>query len=266
MVIRFLCTCLFLACFSGCIIPTHFGDDEPFQEEEIGFLEIGATSKQEVKDSIGEPIKSFLQGQWWVYRAHQKMSEWAVLVSVGTGGGAWDIGGQIRQYDLLINFNDGDVVNHFVVLTPGSSCIPEFGVCYSEGFFTFLDSPSKESAIQSSQCVIHLFVSNNVDEFRPLWIEVDDFEPATAFIEHDRDYILIDLASGHHEIELSIDFLTRVFSENINLDCKNLDKHSYIAVQFEGSDKASATLVSSLKGRQQVAGRHAHLLADRGFK
>jgi len=117
------------------------------------------------------------------------------------------------------------------------------------------------SALDPALCRAHVYVSNIVDPYKPVWVEIDGFEPAHTLVNHDSDYLLIVLTPGSHELEISIDFLSNVFSETIIVNCDQ-DRAFYLSVLIEDSDIAFTKLENEIEGRKQIDKREPHLVAD----
>lgn len=134
---------------SGCVVPKRLPEENPFRAEVIGFIEPGTSTKGEIEETLSTPLYKFSDGRWWAYCAHRRTTEWAwVMVSQeDIGGGTF--GGDTRQYSLVIDFGDNDIVNEVVVIKAEDGCTHGGTICHKCGFLDVVQDGKKVRFIGS---------------------------------------------------------------------------------------------------------------------
>jgi len=133
---RFL-FCLLTLVLGGCVFPTHLADEAPFGDEVTEFIEPGTTTKSDVRAQLGDPYLESSGGQWWVFPANRRMTEWFVFMCGPYGpcsGG--DCGGDVHQYNLIIEFGNDDIVRGSVVVTDQHPCTEDQSICFGRNELT----------------------------------------------------------------------------------------------------------------------------------
>lgn len=120
----------------ACVFPTRLADDKPFGEPFIGFIEPGKTSKTQIEIQLGAPNRESSDGRWWAYHADHRTTEWGWFICVPTGCGADEFGGELRHYNLVIEFSKEDVAKRSAVVTDRRPCTRDRTLCYSDGELT----------------------------------------------------------------------------------------------------------------------------------
>ena len=251
-----------VSCLGGCVFPVHLSDKEPFREETIGFIEIGVTPKDQIRQALGASRKSFLGGQVWVYREHQKMTEWLWFMCGAYGQCGGDtVGGDIREYSLVIFFDAEEIVEDLQVTTAGSRCFSERRACYEDGFLYFERKEDLFGASNLENCHVQVFVSRMGNPYLPVWIEVDDYEPATALIALNEKSLIYKLPVGPHKFDLYVDYPLEEFSESVSIDCKA--GADYVLELYWGrSSDAWAKVTDRADARLEAAERKLYLAPD----
>jgi len=102
----------FVAFLGGCIalpVPPKT-TVEMIPKEKLSFLEVGETTKAEVRQTLGRPWKIDSAENNWIYKVRQaKSGRWAVCVGFGYEGDCGVTQGKEALYVLRIDFNEADV-------------------------------------------------------------------------------------------------------------------------------------------------------------
>jgi hypothetical protein len=114
-ILFFLLGCAALI-FPGCFIPTpeHHEDFQTrgaVDEDVIGSLKIGTTSREEILLAFGEPDYCWARERKALY--HWKMT-WAYWAILGPGGGG-ATGSAMRNYVLLLEFDPTGILKRFEI-------------------------------------------------------------------------------------------------------------------------------------------------------
>ena len=131
---------------SACIIPGPGGDEEPFKDDKLAFIEIGKTTKEEIATAMSDfAIKThewgdsewdqgevrvkltpqkYRGGDWWLYARTRQERKWFLFA--GMDGEAF---GDADYRFLLIKFdNNGIVAGYELSSSEGYGC-NRSGVC-----------------------------------------------------------------------------------------------------------------------------------------
>lgn len=129
---------LLVAPASSCVVfPTHLADEKnPYGSQSIGFIEPGDTPRIEIESQLGTPHRVYSEGRWWLYHADRRTTAWGFIIWPGAGG---EFGGDVRQYNLILEFNEGDIVESLAVVTNKSPCTHDETVCYSSGVLKIIE-------------------------------------------------------------------------------------------------------------------------------
>lgn len=125
---------------AGCIVlPNRLADDEPFREEVVGFIEPGVTSKAEIEARLGGDYRYSQNGRWWVFRADRRMTEWFWLTCTPGGCGGDEFGGDVREYSLIVEFDNDDTVRMFTVVINDDRCAEGGNICLDDLELTVIE-------------------------------------------------------------------------------------------------------------------------------
>ena len=133
---------------------------KPYDDKQIGFIEINETNIDEVIARLGYPSEVRKDGDVFLY--HRAITK-AVIVSAGFGNHK----NISKRFYLLIEFNDDDTVKAFESLS-GRKPVFQSGIGVSYSFFgeTFLfdtaeeDEKAKQFKPPANKAVIYLYVAN----------------------------------------------------------------------------------------------------------
>ncbi len=191
---------------AGCIPIKPPPGEKPFRSEQMSFVVIGETTRDEVLDkfaSLDVPLypSRFDDDAVWVYRADRDTWQW--LVCVGAGYSA-DCGivGMMRNYFLKFDFDsEGRVVDWSASSTLGE-CSTD-GIC-EEGraLMVFADEDADRNARRkptAELCAIYVFTSRSYDTVIP--VSLDDAYVGSLL--NDDAYVHLTAAQGEHRITTS---------------------------------------------------------------
>ena len=131
---------LLVAAASSCVVfPTHLADENPYGSQSIGFIEPGDTPRIEIESQLGAPHRVYSEGRWWLYQSGRQMTTWFLLIGTQGGVDGTEFGGDVRQYNLILEFNEGDFVESLAVVTDKSPCTRDETVCYSSGVLKIIE-------------------------------------------------------------------------------------------------------------------------------
>jgi hypothetical protein len=261
--IRQILAAVAVSSVSGCIFPVHLADEEPFRDETIGFIERNATSRESIRESIGQPQHSFMSGRLWVYHGDQKSTEWLWIMCGGYGACGGDtLGGDVVQYNFFVFFDEQDIVRDFEVSVEDSHCIREDTVCYEAGFLRLKQLDEFAEATSPEHCRLNMFVSRLDNPHRPIWLEfdTDDFESETAFIGHDKQFLVFYLPVGPRIIDIDVKFPFE-FAETVRFQCEQ-EMDLFLQLHYERSDNAWARIVDPVTARTLIAAKDLVVVAD----
>lgn len=134
MAARFYIPALVLAlALGGCVLPNRLADKAPFREDVTGFIEPGVTSGNEIERQMGARYLESPDGQWWVFSADRRMTEWFWMFCTPGGCGGDVFGGDVHRYSLILEFDSNQIVKRSVVVTDQSPCVDDQSICFEDG-------------------------------------------------------------------------------------------------------------------------------------
>lgn len=169
-VIRCLLVLPLLAFLSACIvlpIPTGSGDDEPFANKKLTFIEVGKSTKKDIATAMPRPMK-FLGGDLWLYAKERKEANWSAFMLLigpsGPEGGRVPVEtGEIDYRFLVIEFDENGVV----AALETSRSEKRFGcnrsgVCGTGSTYTLVAPKERDRAIKSlkaseNRCAVYVY-------------------------------------------------------------------------------------------------------------
>ena len=132
-----------VAATGSCVFPTHLADERPYESQAIGFIVPGESTRTDVLKGLGNAERVFSNGQWWTFQADRRMTEWVWIIAAPTGIDGVTLGGDVRIYNLIVEFDDEDTVRRKTVVTDQRPCTDDETLCYADGRLTVVH----ESAI-----------------------------------------------------------------------------------------------------------------------
>ncbi len=164
---------------SACIIPGPGGDEEPFKDDKLAFIEIGKTTKEEIATAMSDfAIKThewgdsewdegevrvkltpqkYRGGDWWLYARTRQERKWAVIGAIDG-----EEFGDVDYRFLLIKFdNNGIVTGYELSSSEGPGC-NRYGVCVRWPRYRLLapedeDRVVKQFDIPADRCGIYVY-------------------------------------------------------------------------------------------------------------
>ena len=244
---------LLVLALSGCVFPTRLADETPFGDEVVGFAELGKTTKKEVEESLGPPGETYANGKWWVFHADRRMTEWFAFMCGPYGpcsGG--EFGGDLRQYHLLLKFNEDETVHQVFFLDEKRPC-DELGiVCFEKGVLEVRHHASQGTSVAPEHCAVFLYVQESDLPHTAVFVQIDYVDVRIRYMNNGA-YYRVDLTPGAHNLSVGADA--------ISLDCDTHEKF-YVRIVHDKSYRPSFQVTPIDIGRKQIADRRLSLLQD----
>ncbi len=184
-----------LASLSACIaIPIQLPDEEPFQDEQLAFIEIGKTTKEEIATAMSDfPIETdegevrvkltpqkYRGGDWWLYAQTREELKWFFIYGWPGGGGDAGTIGDVDYRLLLIKFdNNGIVAEYALSSSEGNGC-DRYGICVRVSHYTLLASEDEDRVVKqfdipADRCGVYVYGKSYVYQKRwvavPIWLD-----------------------------------------------------------------------------------------------
>ena len=179
---------------SACIIPGPGGDEEPFKDEKLDFIEIGKTTKEEIATVMSDfAIKThewgdsewdegevrvkltpqkYRGGDWWLYARTRQERKW-IMIGVGEA----EEFGDVDYRFLLIKFdNNGIVAGYELLSSEGYGC-KRYGVCVYGSLYTLLASKDEDRVVKqfdipADRCGIYVYGKPRyLHPVVPIWLD-----------------------------------------------------------------------------------------------
>lgn len=202
---------------SACIaIPIGVGEKSLLAEDHLNFIEIGASTKEQVASAMSSYLTSsssaktkvnvkpleFRNGDWWLYWQTRKEAKWAIMGLDGSG----DVTGDVDYRFALIKFDsDGIVAELDLSSSEGNNC-NEKGICVGDSFRPQLLAPvqddriAKQFAPPENRCGVYVygapFDSNALWKSIPIWLNGRQ----VGLIVDGRQYYYWELIPGTHQL------------------------------------------------------------------
>lgn len=125
---------------SGCVLPNRLAEKDPFRQDVIGFIEPGITVRDEIERRLGTHHLDSSNGQWWVFPADRRMTEWFWIFCTPGGCGGDEFGGDVHQYNLIVEFDSDDLVRRTVVTTDRDPCLDDYSICLDDSELIVVDN------------------------------------------------------------------------------------------------------------------------------
>lgn len=265
---------------SACIvIPIGVGQESLLSEKQLDFIEIGASTKEQVAAAMSNylttsssgkasvtvtPIK-FRNGDWWLYSQTRKEAKWAIIGIDGSLGF-----GDVDYRFALIKFDSNEVVAELELSSSEGNRCNESGICVGESFRPQLRAPiqddqiAKQFAIPEDRCGVYVYGVGVPDRHNALWrslpIWLDGRQ--VGLIVDGRQYFYWELIPGSHEVAFTN---TRGSQRTqLSLGCRagtayvlELDKGG--KVFWERGRRSKIVLRGSLAGRTAIRRRRLTL-------
>ena len=192
---------------SGCVVPVRLADEMPFQNEEIGPVIVGRTTTKAVIQLFGEPEGKFSNGHWWVYHENRKMTEWLIVMCAGYGACGGDtLGGEVRQYSLILEFGDDELLDSFNVVNDDEPCGEAKSVCFVNGLVEIPNRSNIDLQLPAAHCAVAIFSHKPSSPRTAIDIRIDATEGAPNRLSSDSSYLCLRLPEGLHQLSVMADF------------------------------------------------------------
>ena len=243
---------------SGCFIPIYVADEKPFGNDVLRQLEVGRTTKSQLRSTLGPPSRSFLSGRWWVYEESHKTTE---IVAVGPGSGGV-VGGEIEHYRLFIRFDDGGLVSAFASTRSDEPCDSRYGVCYIDGSLVLPIIFVGDIQARPGTCEVVLFADGQFES--TVLISADETESRFPLVNPSGTYIYANLPFRSHEIVADFESSGVCVKKAVTIDCSSQET-IYLGLGAGQDSAPSLSQVAEQIGQQRIQGRKVILFPDMGL-
>jgi len=264
--LRYLSALPLLALLSACIaFPTDFGDDEPFAEKRLAFIEVGKSTKEDIATAMPPLPIEFLGGDLWLYVKTRREAEWFLIVFSPSGGGTGELGGGTDYRYLVIRFDENGVVADYET---SQSEKPEgcnrSGVCVS-GSTYMLVAPEEQDRVANQfgnpadRCGVYVYGESRT----AIHIKLDGHQVGALFGE--QGFIVEQPYRGAHELIVSGPNVKGYTPIEFSCKAGSLVFFQITAERpgfFVGHFKIEVTQRDLEKGRQAINKRDLMLNAD----
>lgn len=274
--------CLSVLVLPGCIlipVPTALPDPEPFTAETLAPIQIGKTTREEVRELFShwqfetddgvqiakiEPLGS-PDASSWIFPLNRQVGDIGYVGLIAYGfvvGPVW--GGKEDNYEhnwVLVDFNDDDTV---VAVRVGQESAPcEVGrVCYRDGRFLEMATEDVAAVARSSvpvggACSLFIYSDKKLDSL----IEVSDGSRDERQLWHDT-FLRLEVLPGQGGVSAAVDHLTaRVRADDpakidLPADCADGEVRyimlSVRSAQFTATEVPAASAADAVKERMLV--------------
>jgi len=149
-----ICLLVFSLMCSCVIVPTDLPEPRPFRERDLA-IRVGETTKEEIEELVSQSRadgldirgpSELLGGSWWRYTSNRDLGELFIFLGAQTGvfAGTAPLGD--RDYNLLLRFNDSDILAEYAVVTERNPC--DNRICYVEGQIIRQADPTTQAAVE----------------------------------------------------------------------------------------------------------------------
>lgn len=246
----------------ACIaIPVGLGEEEPFSDEKLTFIEVGKSTKEDIAAAMSQPMQ-FLDGNTWLYARTRKEGRWIVssLVPIpGTRHIPGGITGDVDLRYLVIRFdNSGVVAGHETSSSEGGVGCNRSGVCSLPGHtFMLVATEEEDRAVRQfdqhgDHCGIYVFASR----INGAMIRLDDRQIGEIF--GNKYFIFEKINPGSHQLHSDqashepIEF-TCVAGRSVFFETKN--RKCGIFEDYCDRNQVEVAQTDTSVGRQAIAER-----------
>jgi hypothetical protein len=201
---------------SACVaFPTGVGQKNLLADEHLDFIEIGASTKEQVAAAMSKYLTSsssdkmvvnvtplkFRNGDWWLYSQTRKEAKWAI---VGIEGGVTT--GDVDYRFALIKFDSNEVVAELELSSSEGNKCNEEQICVGDSFRPQLLAPIQDDQIvkqftpAQGHCGVYVYglplKTNALWESLPIWLDGRQ----VGLIVDGRQYYYWELIAGSHQL------------------------------------------------------------------
>jgi hypothetical protein len=202
---------------SACIaIPIDSGDEEAFKDEQLAFIEVGKSTKEDIAIAMSDfaaeknegelrvtlTPKTFQDGDWWLYAQTRKETKWLFVAGGYGGGGDAGIFGDVDYRFLLIKFSSNGFVSEYEISSSEGTGCNRQGICVAQGFYNLLapvedDGAAKQFNNHGERCGVYLYGDESFGEH--VWL---DNQLQGSLVEKKKFFFLWSLEQGMHTLTL----------------------------------------------------------------
>lgn len=168
---------LLIITLSACIaFPVGFGDEEPFKDKQLTFIQVGKSTKEEIATAMSQfastkttKPKMFRDGDWWLYAATREETKWLILSEGGMAGT-----GDVDYRFLLIKFDTKGIVSGYELSKSEGNGCNRNGVCTGLSQYMLLASEDedrvvKQFDISADRCGVYVYGRRRYEV--PVWLD-----------------------------------------------------------------------------------------------
>jgi hypothetical protein len=145
---------------SGCIaVPIAVPEEKPFEEAAEASMQIGASTRADVKEVFGEP--QMKEPHWWIFRDTRAGWQWAGCAGVGGSGSCGTTERGRTEYFLHVSFDADGILSHYEILREDRLC-KEHKVCFKNGLLMRAASSGDEIA-PAGHCMAYVYSDTDRD-------------------------------------------------------------------------------------------------------
>ena len=198
------------------VIPTGVGEKSLLAEDQLNFIEIGASTKEQVASAMSGYLTSsssaktkvnvkpleFRNGDWWLYWQTRKEAKWAIVGLDGGGG----VAGDVDYRFALIKFNSAGVVAELELSSSEGNKCNEERICVGDSLRPQILAPiqddrsAKQFTPPENRCGVYVFgvplEGNALWTSLPIWLDGDQ----VGLIVDGRQFFYWELIPGPHQL------------------------------------------------------------------
>lgn len=202
---------------SACIaIPIGVGEKSLLPEDHLSFIEIGASTKEQVASAMSSYLTSsssaktkvnvnpleFRNGDWWLYWQTRKEAKWVMMGFDGSGG----VVGDVDYRFALIKFDSNGVVAELELSSSEGNKCNEEGICVGDSFRPQILAPiqddrsAKQFTPSENRCGVYVYgvplKGNALWKSLPIWLDGRQ----VGLIVDGRQFFYWELIPGPHQV------------------------------------------------------------------
>jgi hypothetical protein len=258
----------------------------PYGEDDLGPIEVGKTTGEEIRARFGDPSEKYAQGKWWVYHEQREMSQWVWFFCVQTGCGVGDFGGDERLYSLIIEFSEEGVLFRTTVVREKEPCSEDGSVCYRDGQLELARDDEAPLVDSLRSCAVVIYGQTSAMKLGSVWIHITGGDEPPITIEYrrppvagssnvrshitgdeapvghltDRSALYVPLKPGQFKIR-AVSPIVENITKPIELQCARGEVF-FVRLLYEEPNASSFIIVGSRLGRNETVDRSVRLLRD----
>jgi hypothetical protein len=147
---------------SGCIaVPIAVPEEKPFEEAAEASMQIGASTRADVKEVFGEPEQT--DTHWWIYRDTRAGWQWAGCAGAGSSGSCGTTDRGSTEYFLRVAFDADGILSHYEIFREDRLCT-EHAVCFKNGLLMrAASSGHSDEMVPAGHCMAYVYSDTDRD-------------------------------------------------------------------------------------------------------